>query len=82
MSLILQQSTTYPADCRESQKRAKSIARSAKRQHETAHANDVFNKLPGSQQSCACGGFPSIRHNELRDLTAQFHTPKHAIVLD
>ena len=50
MSLILQQSTTYPADCRESQKRAKSIAHSAKRQHETARANDVFNKLPRSQQ--------------------------------
>ena len=137
VSLIIQQSTTYPADCRESQKRAKSIARSAKRQHETARANDAFNKLPGSQQrallaskekgasswlstlpmvehgfalhkgafkdalclrygwrplclpsncvcgkqltiehalSCACGGFPPIRHNELRDLTAQFLT--------
>ena len=24
--------------------------------------------------SCACGGFPSIRHNELRKLTAQFLT--------
>ena len=24
--------------------------------------------------SCPCGGFPSIRHNELRDLTAQFLT--------
>ena len=24
--------------------------------------------------SCACGGFPSSRHNELRDLTAQFLT--------
>ena len=137
VSLILQQSTTYPANCRESQKRAKSTACSAKRQHETVCANDVFSKLPGSQQralmaskekgasswlsalpmvehgfalhkgafrdalclrygwrptrlpsncvcgkqltiehalSCASGGFPSIRHNELCDLTAQFLT--------
>ena len=52
VSLILQhaQSTTYPANCRESQKRAKSTTCSAKRQHETACANDVFSKLPGSQQ--------------------------------
>ena len=137
VSLVLEQSTTYPVDCKDSQRRAKSIARHAKRQHETTCADDLFNRLPGSQQrsleaskekgasswlaalpmadhgfalhkgafrdalclrygwrpplmpsncvcgkqlsvehalSCACGGFPAIRHNELRDLTAQLLT--------
>ena len=137
VSLIVQQSATHPANCKKSQKRAKSIARRAKRQHETTCANDLFNRIPSSQQraleasrekgasswlsalpmaehgfalhkgafrdalclrygwrppllpakcvcgkqltiehalSCPCGGLPSIRHNELRDLTAQLLT--------
>ena len=137
MSLILQQSAAYPANCKDSQKRAKSIAHRNRRQHETTCANDLFNRLPSSQQraleaskekgasswlsalpmaehgfalhkgafrdalclrygwrppllpsncvcgkqltiehalSCPCGGFPSIRHNELRDITAQLLT--------
>ena len=39
-------------------------------------ANCVCGKHLASEHalSCPCGGFPSIRHNELRDLTAQFLT--------
>ena len=137
ISLILQQSTSYPAYCKELQRKAKSDAYQAKRQHETTCANDLFNKIPHNQQraleaskekgasswlsslpiaehgfvlhkgafrdalclrygwrpphlpsncvcgkqytiehalSCACGGLPSIRHNELRDITAQLLT--------
>ena len=136
VSLILQQSTSYPAYCKELQRKAKSDAYQAKR-HETTCANDLFNKIPHNQQraleaskekgasswlsslpiaehgfalhkgafrdalclrygwrpphlpsncvcgkqytiehalSCACGGLPSIRHNELRDITAQLLT--------
>ena len=137
VSLILQQSTSYPAYCKELQRKAKLDAYQAKRQHETTCANDLFNKIPHNQQraleaskekgasswlsslpiaehgfalhkgafrdalclrygwrpphlpsncvcgkqytiehalSCACGGLPSIRHNELRDITAQLLT--------
>ena len=137
MSLILYQSTTYPTNCKESQKKSKSIARNLRRLNEKNRATELSNRLPSIMQralevsnekgasswlsalpiaehgfalhkgafrdalclrygwrppllpancvcgkhftiehalSCPCGGFPSIRHNELRDITAQFLT--------
>ena len=50
VTLILQQSTTYPANCKEIQKRAKSTAHNNRRQHDTTCANALFNKLPKCQQ--------------------------------
>ena len=137
VSLILDQSTTYPTNCKESQKKSKSIARNLRRLHKKNSATEPSNRLPTSMQraldvsnekgasswlsalpiaehgfalhkgafrdalclrygwrppllpancvcgkhftiehafNCPCGGFPSIRHNELRDLTVQFLT--------
>ena len=50
VTLILQQSTTYPTNCKELQKRAKSTAHNNRRQHDTTSANALFNKLPKCQQ--------------------------------
>ena len=137
VSLILEQSTAYPTNCIESQKKSKCTAHNTRRIHEKNSAIELSNRLPISMKralevskekgasswlsalpiaehgfalhkgafrdalclrygwqppllpancvcgkhltiehalSCPCGGFPSIRHNELRDLTAQFLT--------
>ena len=132
VSLILEQSTAYPTNCIESQKKSKCTAHNTRRLHEKNSAIELSNRLPISMMralevskekgasswlsalpiaehgfalhkgafrdalclrygwqppllpancvcgkhltiehalSCPCGGFPSIRHNELRDLT-------------
>ena len=50
MSLILQQSTTYPISCQESQRDCKRRAIKHKRELEQNRALDLVNKLPTSYQ--------------------------------
>ena len=50
VSLILDQSTTYPTNCKESQKKSKSIARNLRRLHEKNRATELSNRLPTSMQ--------------------------------
>lgn len=136
-ALILQQSPTCPTEVKDMQRKAKSEARSIRRQQEALSAAELMGKLPNNLQralkvssekgasswlsalpmtehgfalhkgafrdalclrygwrpsnlptncvcgkpfsvehalSCACGGLPSIRHNELRDITAELLT--------
>ena len=136
MSLILQQSTTYPISCQESQRDCKRRAIKHKRELKQNRVLDLVNKLPTSYRakkpcpssvkkvhraalplsedgyalhkgafrdalclrygwpppllpshcvcehsftvehamSCPNGGFPSIRHNEIGDLSAKVLT--------
>ena len=49
VSLILQQSTSYPTYCKQLQRKAKSDGYQARRQHETTCTIDLFNKIPRNQ---------------------------------
>ena len=134
-ALILQQALTCPTEIKGLQRKAKSEARTIRREQEAQSASELMGKLPTNLQralkvssekgasswlstlpiaehgfalhkgafrdalclrygwrpsnlptncvcgkpfsvehalNCACGGFPSIRHNELRDITADF----------